>query len=97
VEGVIDMALGMYFALSGVTPEMYDEAIRQLEAAGAGAPAGRLEHFALETGGQIHVFDIWDSQESLDAFGPVLVPVLTGLGVEPVAPMVSPVHNRIEG
>jgi hypothetical protein len=87
----------MYFALTGFTPEKYDEAIRRLEAAGAGALAGRLQHFALETDGQIHVFDVWHSRESFDAFGPALIPVLTGLGVEPVAPTVSPVHNSIEG
>ncbi len=86
----------MYFALSGFRPATYDEAIRQLEAAGAGAPAERLQHFALDVDGQIHVFDVWNSQESFHAFGPALVPVLTGLGVEPVVPMISPVHNSIE-
>ena len=91
------MALGLYFALSGFKTETYDEAIRQLEAAGAGAPAGRTYHVALETDGQIQVFDVWESQEQFDAFGATLIPILTGLGVEPAPPMVARVHNVIEG
>ena len=91
------MALGMYFRPSSFTPARYDDAIRRLEAAGAGAPAGRLSHAALETGGLIQVFDIWDSQESFQAFGATLVPILAELGVDPGEPQVSPVHNIIKG
>jgi hypothetical protein len=91
------MALGMYFTPSSFTPEQYDEVISRLEAAGAGAPAGRLHHIALETGGQIQVFDVWDSEESFQAFGPTLMPVLTEAGVDPGEPQISPVHNMIDG
>jgi hypothetical protein len=68
------MALSFYFTPSSFTPAVYDETIKKLEAAGAGAPAGRLYHAALESDGKIQVFDIWDSQESFEAFGPTLVP-----------------------
>ena len=43
------------------------------------------------------MFDIWDSQESLDAFGETLVPIMTALGADPGQPMVSQVHNIIQG
>jgi hypothetical protein len=56
------MALGFYFTPSGFTPELYDEAIRRLNEAGAGAPEGRSNHFALETNGEIQVFDVWESR-----------------------------------
>jgi hypothetical protein len=59
------MAIGIYFTPTGFTPEKYDETISQLEAAGAGAPAGRSYHVALESDGGIQVFDIWESQEAL--------------------------------
>jgi hypothetical protein len=91
------MAIGIYFAESKFSADQYDEAIKQLEAAGAGAPAGRTHHVALETDGQINVFDIWDSQASFDAFGATLMPILTGLGADPGTPMVAHVHNIIEG
>jgi len=91
------MALGFYFTPSSFSTATYDEALSKLEAAGAGAPAGRLYHVALETDGQIQVFDVWDSQESMDAFGETLMPIMTGLGAEPGQPMVSKVHNIIQG
>jgi len=91
------MALGIYFMHKGFTREKYDDAIRRLEAAGAGAPAGRTYHVALESEGAINVFDIWESQAAFDAFGPTLVPILAELGVELSEPMVAEVHNVIEG
>jgi len=91
------MALGFYFTPSSFSTAEYDEALKQLEAAGAGSPAGRLYHVALETDGQVQVFDVWDSQESFEAFGATLVPIMTGVGADPGQPMVSPVYNIIEG
>lgn len=91
------MALGIYFAHEGFTPDKYASAIKQLEAAGAGAPKGRTLHVALESGGAIQVFDIWESQEDFDAFGATLVPILGDLGVVLGEPMVATVHNVITG
>jgi hypothetical protein len=91
------MALGLYFTPAGFTPQKYDEAISKLEAAGAGAPAGRSYHVALETNGEIQVFDVWESEAAFDAFGETLLPIMSSLGVDPGKPMVSPVHNVIEG
>jgi hypothetical protein len=91
------MALGMYFTPSSFTPAEYDEVVSRLEAVGAGAPAGRLYHIALETGGQIQLLDIWESAEAFQAFGATLVPILAELGVDPGEPRVSPVHNVIVG
>jgi hypothetical protein len=91
------MAIGMYFTPSGFTPALYDEAIKRLNAAGAGAPAGRSYHIALETDGAVQVFDVWESEEAFMAFGQTLIPILSELGVEPGEPQVSPVHNVIKG
>lgn len=91
------MALGFYFTPSSFTPAQYDEAVSQLAAAGAGAPAGRLYHVALAIDGQIQVFDVWDSQESFEAFGETLLPIMGALGADPGQPQVYPVHNIIKG
>jgi hypothetical protein len=91
------MPLGLYFSPSSFTKERYDATIKRLEAAGAGAPAGRLYHFAMEADGLIQVFDVWESQESFEAFGATLVPIMTELGADPGTPMISPVHNIIKG
>jgi hypothetical protein len=91
------MALGIYFVHEGFTPEKYESAIKQLEAAGEGSPKGRTYHVALESEGSIQVFDIWESQAEFDAFGATLIPILTELGVGLKPPMVATVHNVING
>jgi hypothetical protein len=91
------MALGMYFAPSSFTPERYDDTIKRLEEAGAGAPPGRLYHVALESDGLIQVFDVWESEESFRAFGATLMPIMTELGADPGQPQISPVRNVIKG
>jgi hypothetical protein len=91
------MALGFYFTHGGFTPDKYDKVIKELDAAGAGSPKGRSIHVALESNGEIQVFDVWNSQEEFDAFGSTLLPILEGQGVELNAPMVAQVHNVIEG
>jgi hypothetical protein len=91
------MAIGMWFTPSSFTAEEYDEIIRRLEAVGAAAPAGRLYHVALETGGHVRLLDIWESSEAFHAFGATLVPILAELGVDPGEPQVSPVRNIIAG
>jgi len=91
------VALGFYFTHGGFTPAKYDEVIKELDAAGAGSPKGRTYHVALESNGEIQVFDLWNSQEEFDAFGETLLPILAGQGIELNAPMVASVHNVIPG
>jgi hypothetical protein len=91
------MPNGYYFSPSSFPIDAYDKTIKDLEAAGVGSPAGRQYHFALEIENNIHVFDIWESQEAFEAFGATLLPILAAEGVDPGAPMVSPIHNVIVG
>jgi hypothetical protein len=80
-----------------MSPGTYDEIIRRLQAAGAGAPSGRSYHVAFGEGGGLKVVDVWDSQEDFDAFGQTLMPILAELGVDPGQPRIEAVHNVIEG
>ena len=91
------MALGFYFAPQSMSAEQYDDVMRRLEAAGQGAPAGRLYHVAFSGGGGLHVFDVWDSQESFDAFGQTLMPILAEAAIDPGQPQGAEVHNIVEG
>lgn len=91
------MALGIYFMHGGFTPAKYGEALKKLESAGADSPKGRTYHVALESNGEIQVFDIWESQADFDAFGSTLMPILAELGVELKEPMVATVHNVMQG
>lgn len=91
------MATGIYFAPAAMSTAQYDECVRQLEAAGAGAPAGRLYHVCFKVEGSLRVFDVWDSQASFEAFGQTLMPILAGQGVDPGVPAICPIHNIIQG
>lgn len=90
------MAIVVKFTVRNMPADRYDEVIRQLEAAGSGAPPGRLYHISYGSADSIQVIDVYDSPASLDAFGAVLVPILQGMGIE-VEPDVQPVHNIIPG
>jgi hypothetical protein len=91
------MAIGIYFAVQGMSPDKYDDVIQKLQDAGHGAPAGRTYHVAFEGEGGLHVFDVWESQEFFDAFGETLMPILAEAGIDPGEPMISAVHNIIVG
>ncbi len=92
------MALGFYFTPQPFTTEQYDEVLRRLDAAGAGSPPGRSYHAAFSgENGSLHVFDVWDSQESFDKFGETLMPIMAELGTDPGEPQVVEIHNVIVG
>ena len=92
------MAVGIYFPVQGMTAETYDKIIEKLDAAGASAPAGRSYHVAFAVGGEgLHVFDVWDSEESFAAFGETMLPIAAEHGIELPEPSVSPVHNIVIG
>lgn len=92
------MSILTVFNLHTMTADKYNKAIKGLEEAGEGNPAGRLYHVAsLQNDGSVIVTDIWESAELLDQFGKTLIPVLQKAGVEPVQPTVYPVHNYIPG
>jgi hypothetical protein len=87
----------MYITPSSFTPAKYDETLKQLEEAGAGAPPGRVYHVAMESDGLIQVFDVWESEESFRAFGETLIPILAAAGVDVGQPQISRVRNMIKG
>ena len=91
------MAIGVYFHPASMTSAQYDDIMKQLDAAGAGAPKGRIHHSAFGDSSQLMVFDIWESQADMDAFMPTLMPILAQAGVDPGQPDVMPIHNVVEG
>jgi hypothetical protein len=97
VSGDLVMALTISFSPKGMTTAKYDECIRLLAAAGAGAPSGRLFHTCYGPPNQLKVVDIWASQEQFDKFGATLMPILGSLGIDPGAPDIQPQHNSITG
>lgn len=93
------MALGLYFRSPGLTRALYDQAVKELEKAGAGfgKVPGRTFHCALEVDGMISVFDIWESKEQFEKFGATLLPVMKQLGVDPGQPQIMTVYKVQNG
>jgi hypothetical protein len=91
------MAITAAFTPQSMNASQYDEIIRRLEAAGAGSPPGRLHHVCFGTGSNLRVLDIWESEETLRAFGETLMPILQEIGVDPGQPEINAVHNTIAG
>ena len=89
------MAIGVYFHPAAMTTSQYDEATKRLEAAGQGAPPGRLHHSCFGPEDQLMVYDVWDSQESFEEFGRTLMPILGQIGIDVGEPQVMPIHNML--
>lgn len=91
------MAFTITFTPKGMSSAKYDECIRRLEAAGAGAPKGRLFHTCYGPPNALRVVDVWATMAQFDQFGATLMPILASLGIEVGTPDVQPQHNAILG
>ena len=75
------MSIVVRFSPTALTREKYDEATRRLEAAGAWPADGLDYHVLFGPEGNLLVSEIWDSREQLDAFGELLMPILSDVGI----------------
>ena len=84
--------IAVYVKPETLTLEQYDKARKGLAASGANLGA-RKHHSCFGEDGQLMVFEIWDSQESYDAFAKVLMPVLQEVGIVPSTQDIMQVAN----
>ena len=91
------MAIVVRFTPKSMSTAQYDEILSKLDAAGAGAPQGRLFGVAFGPHDALLVSDVWDSQESFDRFGQTLMPILQEVGVDPGTPVIIEAYNTIKG
>ncbi|MBO9570756.1 MAG: hypothetical protein J7497_00880 [Chitinophagaceae bacterium] len=91
------MSIVLHFRPSGFSLATYQEAVRKLEAAGAGSPKGRSFHVCYGDTNSVHVTDVWDSMEDFEAFGKTLIPIMNALGADPGQPQMQEVKNIIVG
>ena len=77
------MSIVVCFNPKNVTREKYDEVIRRLEAAGAWPhPPGLQFHVLFGTDGELRVSEVWDSPESLEAYGETIFPIMLTVKVD---------------
>jgi hypothetical protein len=84
--------IAVYVKPESLSLEQYNKARKGLEASGANLD-GRKHHSCFGEDGQLMVFEIWDSQESYDAFGKFLMPVLQEIGIVPSTVDIMQVTN----
>jgi hypothetical protein len=90
------MAVSVYLNPKGMTLEQFAEIHRRLEAAGHGRESERLHHSCFGEEGNLMVYDIWESPESFQKFGEVLMPILADVGVDPGQPAILTLHKLIQ-
>jgi hypothetical protein len=91
------MSIVVRFNPTSLTAEKYDATLRRLEGAGDFPPNGLDYHVCFGTAGDLRVSEIWDSQESFEAFGERLMPILADAGIEMSGPPeIFEVHNILK-
>jgi len=90
-----DATITVTFDVPGMTAAHYDRIIARLEAAGAGAPPGRLAHIASPVAGGWRVVDVWESPAALERFAATLGPIVADVVGAPPEPAVTPTHNFV--
>ncbi|GGV09066.1 hypothetical protein GCM10010260_53940 [Streptomyces filipinensis] len=87
------MAILMTAELVGVTTEQYDALTARLQALPGNPLAGCLSHVCVPAGPGLVIYDVWESEQALQKFMGVLMPVAQELGLPPgKAPETVPVH-----
>ena len=82
---------------AGGTTQQYDEVIRRIQESGQWPPDGLEFHIAFGPSDDVHVSEVWDSREQMEAFGVYLIPVLEEAGVLVEGePEVFEVHNTFK-
>jgi len=91
------MAIAIYLNPPSMTAAQYDEVMSRLDAAGAGAPAGRLYHTCFGSGDKLQIFEIWQSQQDFGKSIETTMPILRQIGLDLGRPTVEPVYKNIPG
>ncbi len=83
------------FQGTDMSEAQYASVIAELDAAGAGAPDGRIDHLAAWEDGTFFVVDTWESEKKLNTFADTLFPILDRNGVTPPVPRIFELRNTI--
>ena len=88
------MSILVRFHPKNLTAEQYDQVVQRELATPTYPPDGREFHVCFGTDGDLHVSEIWSSAEQLQAYGEILMPMLTAAGIEMAAePEIIQIHR----
>jgi quinol monooxygenase YgiN len=86
------MAVAVHISPKNMTKADYERVIGELEASGVGEPDGRTFHAAYGDD-DVHMFEVWNSEEQFDAHRERLFATLQGAGVDAGTVDVHPLHS----
>jgi len=89
------VAVAIYFHPAKLNAQQYKGVLDTLEKDGHWPPAGLVHHSCFGEGDGLMVYEVWESEERLAAFGPHLMPVLEEHQVDAGQPQVMPVVNVV--
>jgi hypothetical protein len=88
------LSIAVRFHVKNLTAEQYEEVVRREEATDTFPPDGREYHVCFGTDGDLQVSEVWESLEHLQAYAPILMPMLADVGIELSAePEIFEVHS----
>ena len=87
------MAIAIYFHPASMDEQQYRSVVAELENQGSWPPPGLVHHSCFGAGNGLMVYEVWEDQAALDAFGQRLMPVLQDKQIDPGQPDVMPVVN----
>ncbi len=90
------MAIVIKFKHKGFTATKYLETVKQLEAEGLGNPKGRSYHISYGDSNEVDIMDVWDSMDDFEAFGKILIPILTSLDVNLGQPDIQKIFGIVK-
>ncbi|MFF8288887.1 hypothetical protein ACF068_06575 [Streptomyces sp. NPDC016309] len=89
------MAIFVHAVAPGVTTDQYDALNARLQEI-PGVFDGCLSHACVPTDGGLEVFDLWETEQQMNAFVEKMMPVATELGWPDTGngPRILPVHHH---
>ena len=92
------MAVAFVAEMPGMTTEIYDRVMDNLNWGRDGLPAGFISHYATEMPGGLFIFDVWDSAEDWQRFaeadlGPAIHAATDGQAPAP-EPRIYAIHRE---
>lgn len=91
------MAIVIKFKHLGFTEAKYLDVIKLLQDAGQGNPKGRSYHVCYGDTNEVNILDVWESMEDFEAFGEILIPILSAMDVKLGVPDIQNIFGIIKG
>jgi quinol monooxygenase YgiN len=89
------VAVAIYFHPESLNEEQYRAVVDQVAKDGPWPPAGLVHHSCFGEGNSLMVYEVWETQEALEAFGQRLMPVLQQHNLNAGEPHVMAVVNLV--